>query len=115
MPSSCAACRRASDSGSARAICASCGWTVARTHSQAAQASEPPTSALVRAAHNDYTGDTADELILLFSLAPLVGEEGSVVVERVLRAIVKGNTRAYRTEINRLTGKFIASLETLPL
>jgi hypothetical protein len=114
MSSSCAACRRASDVGSARAICASCGWTVARTHRQTAQAGESPSSSLTRATHEEYAGDTTDELLLLFGLAPLVGEHGSAVVERVLRQMRKGNTRAYRLEINRLTDKFIASLEAPP-
>jgi len=63
---------------------------------------------------NDEDALLTDEILLLFALAPLVGEKGSVVVERVLRQLMNGSTRAYRTEINRLTGKFIASLETDP-
>lgn len=110
MTSPCAACRRASDSR--RAICPSCSWTVARTHSQTA---EVQTSTFTGVEDEESERATSDEMFLLFGLAPIVGEKGAVVVERVLRQLARGNARAYRVEINRLTGKFIASIETPPL
>ena len=109
MRYACAACKRAAAAtGSEQAICASCSWLVARTQSQ-------PTATLAEpaaAAPGADAEDTVDiQLMMLFELAPLVGENGSDVVGRVLFQFAKGNERAYRAELNRLTAKFIAALE----
>jgi hypothetical protein len=113
----CAACRRtAATTGSARALCASCSWLVARTQSQPTAAVRVPTATVSPDAQHDATRwDATDDvdLIMLFELASLVGEDGPDIVRRVLWAFAKGNERAYRAEVNRLTAKFIATLEPL--
>lgn len=52
-----------------------------------------------------------EQLFALFDLAPMVGERGSEVVERVLVKLARGNRRAYRVELNRLAAKFVAAAD----
>ena len=52
-----------------------------------------------------------DQLFALFEFAPMVGERGSEVVERVLVKLARGNRRAYRVELNRLAAKFLATAD----
>ncbi|PWT86423.1 MAG: hypothetical protein C5B57_01080 [Blastocatellia bacterium] len=116
MKNACAACRRAAATAkSGRAICASCSWLEARSQSQPIrQESAPPRAAVLNS--GDVACDVgADDIMLdlLFGLAPIVGERGSDVVQRVLRGVANGSLRAYQAELNRLAGKFIASLERL--
>src|SRR5262245_27545359 len=110
MIPSCAACRRAPSRSTGRAMCASCRWREAQTSSHTAAAAE-----MANGEHSD-TGAHSEvarpsDLYLLFRLAPLVGENGADAVERVLRQLVRGNTRTYRAELNRLAAKFITSIE----
>src|SRR4029453_10457163 len=113
----CAACRRtAGTTGSARALCASCSWLAARTQSPPKSgAGAPKATASPGAQHDATRWDATDDvdLIMLFELASLVGEDVPDIVRRVLWAFAKGNERAYRAEVNRLTAKFIATLEPL--
>jgi len=52
-----------------------------------------------------------EQLFALFEFAPMVGERGSDVVERVLVKLSRGNRRAYRAELNRLAAKFLAAAD----
>jgi hypothetical protein len=54
---------------------------------------------------------TDEQLFALFDFAPMVGERGSDVVERVLLKLARGNRRAYRAELNRLAAKFLATAD----
>jgi hypothetical protein len=54
---------------------------------------------------------TLERLAVLCDLASIVGEDGRAVVRRVVGGLVKGNRRAYEAHLNRLSSKFIASIE----
>jgi hypothetical protein len=51
-----------------------------------------------------------DDVRVIQQLARLVGEDGLNAARRVVRAMARGDTRAYTAELNRLTDKFITSL-----
>lgn len=115
MNHSCAACRRAAAaSSSGRGICASCSWLRARKQLASATDEGPASTACASATAEVCEATTNGDLALLFELAPLVGENGSEVVTRVLFQIARGNERAYRAELNRLTARFIAAIERVP-
>jgi hypothetical protein len=48
---------------------------------------------------------------MLHRLASIVGADGTEITQRVVRALAWGNARPYYAELNRLTDRFIASLQ----
>ena len=115
MNYSCAACRRAAAaSSSGRGICASCSWLEARNHLALATDEESASTEFTSSPAEVCEATTNGDLALLFELAPLVGENGSEVVTRVMVQIARRNERAYRAELNRLTARFIAAIERVP-
>ena len=112
MKSVCAACRRAAaNSTSGRTLCASCSWRDARNHSSTPAEHDAGSSEVFASTKDEDALLRESDVAMLFDLAPLVGETGADVVSRVMLGIAKGNGRAYRAEVNRLTAKYIAALE----
>jgi hypothetical protein len=121
MVRNCAACQRARALGNKDALCESCQWLVVRTKVVAVSSDPvvddessddaPSVPARQTADLLQTDRDNAEHITLLGELAVMVGESAPDVIGRVLRAVAIENSTAYKTELKRLTAKFIATME----
>jgi ABC-type transporter Mla subunit MlaD len=90
-------------------LCASCSWAALRNAAASAasvsDATRPPTVE----AHADLP-PTLENLRTLCDMAAMLGEDESTVLRRVMRGLNSSAT-AYRAELNRLTDKFLSSID----
>jgi hypothetical protein len=111
MARTCAECRRTTAVATRPRLCASCSWAALRSskppNSQSAPGLLRRSSVAEEPAHATLT---VDDLRTLCDLAALVGEDEATVLRRVVRG-VNSSTTAFRAELNRLTDKFLSSIE----
>jgi hypothetical protein len=116
----CASCGQPVDAARAqRNACPSCTWRAALRLSQAATADEAEAGtdpAEISVASNDETGIQNDDPVeLVTRLQNLAAATRDSVDEhrarRIYLALLNGNTRPYRAEMNRLVARYIETLE----